>query len=146
MASKAAPLLAEIKEQFYPFAETRGFVRQKSMNPLFTTFYRTTGNQIQMFEIQWDKYWKPYFVINFGEGSNIEEQINYEGRLQRCRGGSKLCWFGTRRPWLSKFVTGKWRYTPEQVVTELIAAFDELEAWWAEGTEGPHIDRWGQSK
>ncbi len=96
-----------------------------------------------MFEIQWDKYWKPYFVINFGNGESIDEQINYEGRLQRSRGGSQLCWFGTRRPWLSRFATGKWKYTPEEVVTELIVAFDELESWWAEGTEGPHIDRWG---
>jgi len=146
MTSKAAPLLAMIKKQFYPFAETRGFVRAKSENPLFTTFHRTVGNQVQMFEIQWDKYWRPCFVVNFGGGSASNEQINYEGRLQRRRGGSQLCWFGIRRPWLSKLLSGKWKYTPEEVVIELIAAFDEMETWWAEGTEGPHIKRWGSNK
>jgi len=146
VASKAAPLLAMIKKRFYPFVETRGFVREKSVNPLFTTFHRKVGNQVHMFEIQWDKYWKPCFVINFGEGSSNDEQINYKGRLQRRRGGSQLCWFGTRRPWPNKLVSGKWKYTPEEVVIELIAAFDELESWWAEGTEGPHINRWGSNE
>lgn len=142
MASKAAPLLAIVKKRFYPFAETRGFTRDKSINPLFTTFRRTTGTRVQVFEIQWDKYWRPCFVINFGKGFAADERIVYQGRLQRKRGGSRYCWFGTRRPWTSKLATGKWSYTPEEVLAELIAAFDELESWWGQGVSGPHIQLW----
>jgi hypothetical protein len=56
-----------VKEHFYPFVERRGFVRSKSRNPLFTVFRRTTSEAVHVFEVQWDKYGKPRFVINFGE-------------------------------------------------------------------------------
>ena len=141
MASRAAPLLAVIKQEFYPFAKARGFERDKSINPLFKTFRRRTGTVDQVVEIQWDKYWRPCFVINFGRAAG-DERIDYEGRLQRKRGGGRNCWFGTRRPWPGKLTTGKWSYTPEEVLSELVAAFDELETWWEQGVAGPHIDLW----
>lgn len=143
MTSKAAPLLAVIKQRFYPFAESRGFVRDKPINPLFKTFRRNAGTGIRVFELQSDRYWRPCFVIDFGKGSADGDRIVYEGRLQRKRGGSRYCWFGTRRSLAGKLATAKWSYTPEEVLSELIAAFDELESWWEQGIAGPHIHLWG---
>ena len=142
MASRAYPLRQIIKKRFYPFAEGRQFVREKSRNPLFTTFQRQNGNEVHIFELQWDKYHRPYFVVNFGIADLGAEAHPKSGRLQRRQGGSQRCWFGLRRPWFSKFSAGKWAYTPDEVVTELIDAFDELESWWLDRSEGPHVDVW----
>jgi hypothetical protein len=139
VASAAAPLLAEIKTRFYPFVTERGFVRQKSSNPLLTEFRRELSQRRDVFEIQWDKYWRPFFVLNFGRDVSGGEAGNMQGRLQRGRCGDLCCWFSLRRPWTSKLRTGKWNYSPDEVVCELICAFDELETWWSGGEAGPHI-------
>ena len=135
-----------MKKGFYPFAEERGFYREKQTNPLFVTFRRTVGSEEQVFEIQWDKYHKPYFVINIGKGNLEANPTTNMGRLQRGSRGSVRKWFGLRRPWLSKLTSGRWRYSPEEVVTELISAFEELERWWRDGSEGPHLELWGRGE
>ena len=145
VVSRASPLREIIKKRFYPFAESRKFVRQKSQHPLFTEFLRTNETDIHAFEIQWDKHHRPYFVINFGK-ADVETELKLNsGRLQRRRGGSlRYCWFSLRRPWRSRLATGRWKYSPEEVVTEVIDAFDELESWWADGSTGPHLEVWSQ--
>jgi hypothetical protein len=34
----------------------------------------------------------------------------------------------------------QWHYHPEVVVQQAIDCFPEMEAWWANRDEGPHID------
>jgi len=134
------PLRETVKREFYPFALERGFARIKSSNCLYTTFRKTDGGATYEFEIQWDKYHRPYFVLNFSapEGLPMRSRTKY-GRRQRKRGGSLGCWFNLRRPWLEALRTGQLRYKPEQVVGQVISCFPELEAWWSEGVEGPHV-------
>ena len=139
MASAAFPLLEEMKRTFYPFATARGFLKQKSEAPGFTVFRRVREQRIEAFKVQWDKYCRPFFVINFGRGVADSDQHQASGRLQRRRGGNLSCWFNIRRPWSAKLRSGKWNYQPAEVVSEVIAAFPELEAWWATGEAGPHI-------
>lgn len=134
------PLRETVTRRFYPFAETRGFTRIKSGDSLFTTFRKSDGYTAYEFEIQWDKYHRPYFVLNFSipEGA-IAPVRTKRGRLQRKRGGPISCWFNLRKPWLETLRTGQFRYKPDEVVDHLISCFPEIEAWWSNGTEGPHV-------
>lgn len=112
MNSRAALLRKELKNCFYPFAEQRGFTRRKSTNPYFTAFRRISGENVHVFEVQWDKYWRPYFVLNFGQGTTKDSEIPMPGRLQRRRGGKLSCWFSLSKPWLSRLRTGRWACQP----------------------------------
>ncbi|PWK50082.1 hypothetical protein [Pleionea mediterranea] len=139
MASKAKPLNDEIKKSFYPFVFEKGFERLKTSDPHFAEFRRTNGERVEFFDIQWDKYWRPYFVLNFKlEGTEITFNKNM-GRLQRKKGGPMSCWFSLHKPLLKRILTFSWYYSPEEVVLELTSAFSELEEWWETGVEGPHI-------
>jgi hypothetical protein len=137
-STMANPLREVVKHRFYPFAESRGFVRDKSSDPLFTTFRRTHEGAEQVFDIQWDKYHRPFFVINFRspEGSQARHK---RGRLQRRRGGALGCWFTLRKPLGEILRTGRLKYEPVEVVDQLISYFGEVEEWWSNGAEGPHI-------
>ena len=112
--SRATVLRESVKRRFYPFAEARGFVREKPTDPHFTSFRRFRDESVDYFEVQWDKYWQPYFVLNFGRTSATEASKSagrtsesaresiadaLSGRLQRSRGGSLSCWFHLRTPW-----------------------------------------------
>lgn len=124
-----------MKRRFYPFVQSRGFIRQKSKNPYFVTFVRDRNGHVDQFDLQWDKYWRPHFVLNFGSLEHGEQP----GRIQRRRGGGRRNWFGLHRPWINRLISGKWNYSPEQVIEELVVAFDDLEVWWSTGTAGPHV-------
>ena len=67
--SRATPLREAVKATFYPFAQERGFVREKA-NPLFVPFRRMAGSMVQVFEIHWDKSHRPRLAVNFGEAPN----------------------------------------------------------------------------
>ncbi len=155
--ARATALREAVKKRFYPFVEKRGFVRAKSKDPFFVTFRRVRGDTVDVFDVQWEKYWRPCFVLNFGQGPSrgVDVQGTHVsgtelepyhctpcGRLQRRRGGSLACWFQLRRPWRGFLTSGKWAFSPDEVVEELIGSFDELEAWWSGKIEGPHIYIW----
>lgn len=139
MASKAKPLNDELKKRFYPLVKSMGFEKQKSTNPLFSEFRRVSSSGEDIFEIQWDKYWRPYFVVNFDKKGTSNPIWNNSGRLQRKRGGQMSCWFSLSRPFFNKVVNLRWQYEASDVVDELIDAFKELEQWWKEGSIGPHM-------
>lgn len=142
MASKAKPLNDELKRRFIPFVLAKGFVKQKSTEPHFTEFRRSTPTGEDVFEIQWDKYWRAYFVLNFAKVGANSALWKLKGRLQRKRGGALSCWFGLKPPLLYRLVKCRWSYEPKDVVDELISAFAELEQWWQHGTIGPHMSVW----
>ena len=151
--NKTAVLRQTLKERFYPFAEERGFLRGKASS-LFTPFRRTRGQEVHVFDIQWDKYGAPRFVINFGEAPSTGVEISGElvrpdhletyhcsrrGRLQRKRGGSMGTWFQMRKPFIEAFTSLRWDYRAEEVVAQVITSFHELETWWERKHEGPHV-------
>jgi hypothetical protein len=134
------PLREAVKRSFYPFAQQAGFEQLKGGGANFTNFRRRSGDIVDVFEIQWDKYARPYFVINFGQCTVHEEQNSHKPcRLQRKRGGSMSNWFNQRKPLWEAIRTGRLRYTPDEVVNQLIAWFPEVEAWWASRAEGEHV-------
>ena len=152
--SPAAPLREAVKLLFYPFAESKGFARAKSRSSLLTLFRRATTDSMQLFEIQWEKYNRPSFVVNFSEGpigglevrgapvaaADLEPyHCPTLGRLKPRNCPYLRCWFRTRKPWTEVLRSRAWTYTPEEVTMQLIALFPELEAWWAEKREGPHL-------
>lgn len=142
MASKAKPLNDELKKRFYPLVLSKGFEKQKSSDPHFIEFRRQTAVGDDVFDVQWDKYWRPYFVLNFNKQGVDDPRWRHGGRLQRKRGGSMSCWFSIRKPLLNRLFTLRWHYKPQDVVGELIDAFEELEQWWKNGHIGPHIYIW----
>lgn len=142
MASKAKPLNEELKKRFYTLIISMGFEKLKSSDPHFTEFRRQTSEGEDFFEVQWDKYWRPYFVLNFKKQGADDPCWNHGGRLQRKRGDSMSCWFSLRKPLLKSLFTLRWNYKPQEVVDELINAFEELEKWWKNGQIGPHIYIW----
>ncbi|MRW89104.1 hypothetical protein GJ699_03810 [Duganella sp. FT80W] len=133
-------LRASFKRLFYPFAESRGFVRIPSSDPFFTEFRKVDGDLIYTLDVQWDKYHRPYFVFNFNavEGGSVKPRTQ-SGRLQRTRGAGLNSWFHLKRPWLEVIRTLRIHYEPDEVVEYAIACFPEIEAWWANGEEGKHI-------
>ncbi|MDP3858018.1 MAG: hypothetical protein Q8Q73_09710 [Stagnimonas sp.] len=143
----ANPLREAVKRRFYPFAESSGFLRAKSSHPHFTSFRRVRGDIAQVFDIQWDKYGRPSFVINFGEVClNEPESSAAAVETQHCPALLRLIpdkgsprWWRLRKPWLEALATGRLRHEPNDVVDQVITYFMEAETWWAEKVEGPHV-------
>jgi hypothetical protein len=147
--SKSTPYREALVSQFYPFVSGKGFVRGKA-NALFVPFHRICDSKIHWFEIQWDKYHRPFFVLNFGEITNDQSMklermlsdrdvMEVAGRLQRSKGGGLSNWFQARKPWKESLLSMSLSYTPDDVVEQLILSFSELEEWWNTKREGPHI-------
>ena len=150
--ARATELRSVVKEKFYPFAESQGFVRARATS-LYAGFRRAGPDIMHVFDIQWDKYGAPSFVLNFGEcpmsGIDMIDighvaaadvrpgYCRQGGRLQRKRGA--FGWFKLRKPLHEVLTSFKWRYRPEVVVQKAIDWFPEIEAWWSRKDEGPHI-------
>ncbi len=60
-------LRREIKRTFLPFAEARGFNIDQRYSPQFFEFRRIIAGELHLFDIQWEKYGKRRFVVNFGK-------------------------------------------------------------------------------
>lgn len=147
--SKSKPYREALKSQFYPFVADLDFVRGRA-NALSVPFHRVRDSKIHWFEIQWDKYHRPLFVLNFSEldldeGISVEQSLsdryalNIMGRVQRSKGGGLSNWFQARKPWKAALPSMSFRYTPDDVATQLIHSFSDLEEWWETKNEGPHI-------
>jgi len=150
----ASELRKIIQAQFHPFVESRGFRKERPASATFTEFRRVVGDRLQVFDVQWDKYQRPRFVLNFGESPAADLLLHgrvvplaqigppecpLQGRLQRRRGGSLGCWFGTRKPLARALLTASLHYPPQEVLVSLTTAFQELEEWWLTKQVGPHI-------
>jgi len=151
--SRSSSLREALKREFYPYVEERGFTRGKATS-LFTPFRRMAGNTVHVFDVQWDKYGAPQFVINFGEaevGAGLPAGVHISapelephhcllrGRLQRRRGGTMSAWFQLRKPWVEVILSGQLRYNSAEVASQVMGCFPELEAWWSNKQEGPHV-------
>lgn len=139
MTSEAKPLNDELKRRFYPWVKAKGFEQQKTNDPHLVEFRRFSSNGVDVFEVQWDKYWRPYFVINFEKEKVDDHKWPKGGRLQRKRGGYTNCWFSLSRPLVNKLLSLRWNYSPEEVVQEVKEAFIELEHWWESGEISDHL-------
>ncbi len=151
--SKSDALRNELRTTLWPFSERAGFVRGKATS-LFTPFTRHAAGVVHVFHVQWDKYHRPRFVINFGEvpastlanlpARDLEsmELVHHSEwllRLKRRHGGTMESWYQLRKPLLASLSTLSWNYTPAEVAGQVIANFSEVEAWWRTREIGPHI-------
>ena len=120
---------------------------------MFTAFRRKKADSVDLVEIQWDKYGRRRFVINFGkcppDGLLVRGErfppdqvfagwLEDHGRLQPGRGSSSAKWFSQDPPWLRRLMGGRTR-SPGGVVDDLLRLFPEVEAYFSSGIVGGHL-------
>ena len=144
----------EIKRTFFPFMEAKGFTLDQRYAPHFIDFRRTLEERVQFFEIQWEKYGKPRFVVNFTHVS-AKGTICYAEHVPAsdvgpgqapfyCRlhpngsGSSTRHWFRQDRTILSALLSRSRLYPPDLPVRQLIELFPEVEHYWQSGVVGPN--------
>ncbi len=145
-------LRLEVERSFYPFALAKGFERGRATS-FEVPFGRIQSGSLQWFDLQWEKYHRPCFILNFGsadegmlDGRSVNEILNDRSfvypsicRLHRYAGVELGSWFGTRKPLLKQMWTLSRRHTPEQAVAQAIAAFADIERWWKTGVVTDHM-------
>jgi hypothetical protein len=144
---------------FIPHAVDRGFVVDERHHPRWTTFRRRTEGRVQIFDVQWDKYGRPRFRINFGtcgaDGLRVDGQrypadetlaswCPDAGTLQPRRGTGAGSWFRQDAPFLHRLFGRPALRDPQQVVDQLLMLFPELERYWDGSEVGPHLRVWNK--
>lgn len=162
---RTTDLRREMKRLFFPFMKAKGFQIDQRHAPNCIDFRRTEGEQVQFFEIQWEKYGRPRFVANFGHASvkgtichNTPVPSSDIGAGQApeyCRlhpngsGSSTRHWFRQDRPFFSALLARKRMYPPDQPIQQLITLFAEAEGYWRSNVVGPHsrliTNRWAHN-
>ena len=146
-----------LKSRLFSYAVDRGFVLDARHQPVSTMFRRPAGAVVQLFDVQWDKYGKPRFAINFGtcpaDGLRIGDTVHRpedvltgwcadSGRLQPGRGTSTRQWFRQDATLLQRMFGAPALRQPAVVVDEAMRLFAEIERYWASGDAGPHLRFW----
>ena len=117
---KTTALRREIKRSFIPYMQGKGFVADLRDMPQVLAFRRITPARIDVCDIQWEKYGRPRFVLNFGScgpqgvishGKEIRpaDITSWDtpiwGRLRPGRASSVSGWFRQDRTLLQRFWT-----------------------------------------
>jgi hypothetical protein len=154
MMGRTTELRREIKSTFVPYVEEKGYVCSMKNAPSFIDFKKITNNEVWVFDIQFEKYGSPRFVVNFGKCSADGVELNgihYTqneiipsltpgfGRLQPGRTGSTGSWFRQDKHWLIKIFTSTKQRPAREVVNQLISMFSELEQYFEKGTISEHL-------
>ena len=141
-----------IKSRFADFVGERGFERERA-DSLFYPFRRRHEARHDLIEVQFDKYHRPKFVVNFGQlpaegiidayGRFVDsDSVGVAHLVQRGRlyptGRSLLLgepawfavrWWNSRRP----------EKAAEVQIEKLIRVFTQLEEWFRSGKAGPSL-------
>lgn len=156
---ESVELRRELDRTFVPFVRERGFLPDAKRDRLFWSFRRERNQSIHVFDVQWEKYGAPRFVINFGtcpaEGLTIQGTVHEaksvlaswlpdRGRLQPGRVGALRSWFRQDKPFVARLLSAQKLRPVSEVSSELIALFEELEAYWSRNEVGPHIHIWSR--
>jgi uncharacterized protein DUF4304 len=152
---RTTALRREIKQVFVPFLAKKGFSSDLRGAPNFLYFRRTEADQVQVFDIQWQKYGRPRFVVNFGKapadgvmdmfGKHVMPEdilpshAPIRGRLAPGSGAMTGSWFRQDRPLVERLASWSSLRPPEQVISQLMTLFVEVEEFWKSGTIGPHV-------
>jgi hypothetical protein len=150
-------LRREIKLRFIPHVEQQGFTLDEGNAPTFWLFRRAADSTAQMFSIQWEKYGRPRFRLDFGtcpiEGLELAgKRVDWHSMhphwlpdvasLKPSRWSLSGSWFRQDRTLLRKLIGATALRPSIEVVDELLALYPEVEAYWANGTVGKHIRQW----
>lgn len=151
---KTTELRKEIKKNFIPFVKEKGFSSSMRFAPVSFDFKKITDEEIWVFDIQWEKYGTPRFVVNFAKctkdgvnyfGKHYSEKditpavIPISGRLQPNNGTSSRSWFRQDKTLLVKLISSNKQKPAEEVVNQLIDLFKELEQYFKNGEIGKHL-------
>jgi hypothetical protein len=146
-------LRRELSQRFYPFAKERGFQTDSSSGPLSVDFRRITFTSVDVFDLQWEKYGRPRFVLNFGKTAAAvnhmgklvppEKVLSYmglqSGRLQPGAGASTGSWFRQDHSFFRRVLLRQADRPARDVVDELLSLFPEVEEWFEKGILGSHM-------
>jgi hypothetical protein len=152
---RTTALRREIKQVFVPYLANKGFSADLRSAPNFLCYRRIEADQVQVFDIQWEKYGRPRFVVNFGKapadgvvdllGQRIKpddilpSHAPIRGRLAPGSGAMTGSWFRQDRPLVERLASWSSLRPPEQVISQLMTLFVEVEDFWKSGTIGPHV-------
>ncbi len=153
--SRTTELRDELKSRFYPLVLETGFSLDKGQGPYFRSFRKIDNDKLYVIELQWEKYHRPRFVINFGqcEAKGVEFCGRYlnadeacpvhmakQGRLypRKVWLESSLSWFCQDRYFLLRWFGFK-NFPASKIVDQAIEAFLELEQFWATGEKSERI-------
>lgn len=150
-------LRREIKSRFFPYVEQLGFKFDEREAPTFWIFRRTAVDTAQLFSIQWEKYGRPRFRLDFGScsidglalpGKQIALADVHPHWLSDCltlkprTGFFASDWFRQDRGAMRKLLGAEPLRSPAEVVDELMRVFTEVESYWSYGAAGKHIRHW----
>lgn len=162
--SKRAHLRVELSQRFIPYLQSLGFQADedsgkpdtRSTHP-FGAFVRKHGSTADVIDIQFDKYQRPRFIINFSRRPPrvIEDGWTIGPRNARL---PRLTEFGAERfRWAESFRltprarSARWftvrtffglrspKTSSKAVVDRLMNLFPQVEAWFNDGSLGDHI-------
>jgi hypothetical protein len=151
---RTTALRQEIKERLVPAMAANGFSCDMRRAPQFLTFRKITADAVRVFDIQWDRYGRPRFVVNFGmcgaagvviRGERIAPEDIFPhstpvwGRLSPGIGRMTAGWFRQDRPLLERIVTWSRQRPPAEVISKFLELFSEVEEFWTNGKTGRHI-------
>lgn len=132
--NNTSELRNEINKTFAPFVESKGFFLKKKTR-IFYDFEKITSDSVYMFNIQWEKYGSPRFVINFKIDDN--DTLSSWGRLQPKNGASTCSWFRQDRCWILNILFP--RKPQKKIIKQLINLFPEVEDYISSGRIGKHL-------
>jgi len=150
----ASALRNEVRTTFVPFVRSVGFERVPHRSSLFVDFRRNAGAVVHVLEVQWDKFGRPRFVINYGTcplaGLDIRGEhftpsdvcagwLPDSGRLRPGRGASTASWFRQDRSLLTTLPLRRRSRAASAVIAEAVHLSGELEAYWRSGVVGEHM-------
>jgi hypothetical protein len=151
---RTTDLRRELKRRFYPFAAGHGFEIDMTHGPFGVDFRRIGAEGIDVFDLQWEKYGRPRFVVNFGHcpangvtrlGEQVppDKVLSYMGSLSGClqpaKGTGTHSWFCQDRSFFRRVVLRQQNRPTSDVVDELLSLFQELEDWFQNRRLGPHM-------
>ncbi|MCE9601431.1 MAG: hypothetical protein K8S21_04345 [Gemmatimonadetes bacterium] len=151
------PLRRALKLVFYASVADAGFAIDRRGRPGTTVLRRVSGDVVHLLEVQWEKYGRPRFTLNFGTcpaaGLRIRDELHVPGQvlptwcpdagtLRPRRGATSRSWFRQDRPFLQRLLGRPALREPSEVVGELVTLFPELERYWSTGEIGEHMRVW----
>lgn len=152
--SKRAYLREELSKRFIPYLRSKGFERAeesakadgRSTFP-FGTLMRKHGTTLDIIEIQFDKYSRPKFMINFRkdppeilkEGRSKSRSLKWsEAEAFRLHPRpNSAAWFTMR----TVFGLRSSESCSKEIVDHLMNLLPEIESWFNDGNMGKHLRR-----
>jgi hypothetical protein len=151
---RTTELRQAIKAQFLPLMVSRGFEPDLSRMPQCLTFRKRTPDKVYVCDIQWEKYGRPRFIVNFGRcgargvvchGNEIDPTKIFtpdtpeRGRLAPGSGVTISSWFRQDRTLFEWLLTRSRLKPPDDLVSDLIRLFSEVEEYWSTGKLARHV-------